>query len=118
RSESSHYMGSSEMVAAIVFMLQVAQLPSCTITNVCRLGYNTADKDYLHVQLTTSLYDCLKTCYSIENCTYALFQTGFCYAFADINFKTYVDYLDCNYYRIERDSIADPKHCKPVSDLL
>ncbi|XGW26434.1 hypothetical protein V3C99_007222 [Haemonchus contortus] len=109
-------MGPSRTLAVAVFILQVTQSPSCTITNICRSGYNTALP--ISTVPATSLYNCLKMCYSIENCTYALLQFGSCYAFADIKFKPY-DYLDCNFYKLERDSIADSDtQWKPVSDLL
>ncbi|XGW22583.1 hypothetical protein V3C99_005083, partial [Haemonchus contortus] len=67
-------MWPSKTLAFVVLVLQVAQSPSCTFNHICRWMSSYSGVVY-HNSSSTSLYDCLKTCYSIKNCTYAAFDS-------------------------------------------
>uniref|UniRef100_A0A7I5EBC6 Apple domain-containing protein n=1 Tax=Haemonchus contortus TaxID=6289 RepID=A0A7I5EBC6_HAECO len=108
-------MWSSKTLAVVVLILQAYPSCSCTFHTTCVSAFN--DSPQLYSNSTASLRDCLTTCYLIEKCVYALFTSGFCFAFADIKSYESYDSLDCNYYKIDRDYIADPEQCKPLSDL-
>ncbi|XGW28219.1 hypothetical protein V3C99_008207 [Haemonchus contortus] len=105
----------SKTLAVVVFILQVYPSRSCTFTQLCPLKLTnfTGIAEYTN---KSTLYDCLKTCYSHESCGYAVFF-GQCWALTTASFEG-TNLKDCNYYRLERDSIADPEQCKPVSNLL
>nr|CDJ95264.1 unnamed protein product [Haemonchus contortus] len=73
----------SKILTVAVFMLQVAQSHSCIFIKLCRSVLDATEA--IHTTSSNSLYDCLKTCYLMENCNYAsLFLVRFSTVFAEI----------------------------------
>uniref|UniRef100_A0A7I4XV87 Apple domain-containing protein n=1 Tax=Haemonchus contortus TaxID=6289 RepID=A0A7I4XV87_HAECO len=116
--EATHLimMWPSATLAVVVFFLQVAQSPSCTFNSICQRPASLGN--VLYWTSSNSLHDCLKKCYLIKNCTYAVFDSGSCWGGVNISLEDGVDRDFCGIYTLERDSIADPEQCKSVSDLL
>uniref|UniRef100_W6NAQ9 Uncharacterized protein n=1 Tax=Haemonchus contortus TaxID=6289 RepID=W6NAQ9_HAECO len=63
----------SKTLAVVVFILQIAQSPSCTFTEIYRAVSSLPDP--ISTNPSTSLYECLKACYLIEICKYAQFSS-------------------------------------------
>uniref|UniRef100_A0A7I4YN26 Apple domain-containing protein n=1 Tax=Haemonchus contortus TaxID=6289 RepID=A0A7I4YN26_HAECO len=109
-------MWPSKTLAVVVFMLQVSQSPSCTFTKYCG---SPGDTFKVYANTSTSLYDCLKACYFTEYCNYVTFSSGLCLAYGNAAFYYgNSSSTSCYSWRFQRDSIANPEQCKPVSSLL
>uniref|UniRef100_A0A7I4YN70 Apple domain-containing protein n=1 Tax=Haemonchus contortus TaxID=6289 RepID=A0A7I4YN70_HAECO len=65
-------MWTSKTLAVVVFILQAVQSPSCTITNICWVASNSTGANY--TSNSTSLHNCLKTCFLSKTCNYAGFD--------------------------------------------